>query len=57
MYDLPLFGSRVRGERRGDSDFDLPGDVKEGRTMIDYVALKQDVDELLGCHRCRPCNR
>lgn len=49
IYHLRLFGSTVRGENRGDSDVDLPVDVKIGRTLLDYVGFKQDLEELLGC--------
>ena len=49
IYNLRLFGSTVRGESRGDSDVDLLVDVKKGRTLLDYVGFKQDLEELLGC--------
>lgn len=50
IYNLRLFGSTARGESRGDSDIDLLVDVEEGRTLLDYVAFKQDLEELLDCH-------
>ena len=49
IYNLRLFGSTVRGESRGDSDVDLLVDVKKGRTLLDYVGFKRDLEELLGC--------
>ncbi len=49
IYNLRLFGSTVRDESQSDSDIDLLVDVEEGRTLLDYVAFKQDLEELLGC--------
>lgn len=49
ISNLRLFGSTVRGESRGDSDIDLLVEVEEGRTLLDYVGFKQDLEELLGC--------
>lgn len=44
-----LFGSLVRGESRPDSDVDLIVELEPGRTLMDHVALTQDLEDLLGC--------
>ena len=46
--NLRLFGSAVRGEAQGDSDLDFLADMEEGRSLVDHVALKQDLEDLLG---------
>lgn len=43
-----LFGSVVRGQSRPDSDVDVLIDLERGRTLLDIVAIKQDLEELLG---------
>jgi predicted nucleotidyltransferase len=47
--DLRLFGSRSRGEARAASDVDLLVKLAPGRTLLDLVAIKQDLEDLLGC--------
>lgn len=42
-----LFGSAARGESRADSDVDLLVALDEGRSLLDLVALKQEIEELL----------
>ena len=49
VYNVRLFGSTARGESRDRSDVDLLVEVQEGRTLLDFVAFKQDLEELLGC--------
>jgi len=44
-----LFGSRARGEAVGASDVDLLVRLDPGRTLLDLVAIKQDLEDLLGC--------
>lgn len=44
-----LFGSRARGEARGASDLDLLVSLEEGTSLLDLVAMKQEIEELLGC--------
>jgi hypothetical protein len=46
--NVRLFGSAARGEDRTDSDLDLLVDMEEGRSLVDHVALKQDLEDLLG---------
>ena len=45
-----LFGSVVRGEATTASDIDLLIKMDEARSLLDYVALMQDLEDLLG-HR------
>ena len=45
--NLRLFGSVARGEDHADSDFDLLVDMEPGRSLIDLVALGQDLEDLL----------
>jgi hypothetical protein len=46
--NVRLFGSAARGEDQPDSDLDLLVDMEEGRSLVDHVALKQDLEDLLG---------
>jgi uncharacterized protein len=43
-----VFGSVARGEGRPDSDVDLLVDLEPGRSLLDLVAIKQDLTDLLG---------
>lgn len=43
-----IFGSVARGSARPDSDVDILVAMEEGRTLLDLVALAQDLEELLG---------
>ena len=45
-----MFGSFVRGTARPDSDLDLLIDLEPGRHLLDLVAIKQDLEDLLGLH-------
>jgi uncharacterized protein len=47
--DVRLFGSRARGEADAASDVDLLVRLAPGRTLLDLVAIKQDLEDLLGC--------
>jgi len=46
--NLQLFGSVARGEERPDSDLDLLVEMEPGRSLLDHIALKQDLEDLLG---------
>ncbi|WP_259115048.1 nucleotidyltransferase family protein [Salinibacter ruber] len=46
--NVRLFGSAARGEEDAESDLDLLVDMEEGRSLVDHVALKQDLEDLLG---------
>ena len=45
--NVRLFGSAARGEDRPGSDLDLLVDMESGRSLLDLVALGQDLEELL----------
>ena len=47
--NVRLFGSRARGEAGISSDVDLLVKLAPGRTLLDLVAIKQDLEDLLGC--------
>ncbi len=47
--DVRVFGSVVRGESSGDSDVDLLVRFDPRCSLVDHVALKQDLEDLLGC--------
>lgn len=46
--NVRIFGSAARGDDTTDSDLDVLVDMEEGRSLIDHVALKQELEELLG---------
>jgi predicted nucleotidyltransferase len=43
-----VFGSFARGTARPESDLDLLIDLESGRHLLDLVAMKQDLEDLLG---------
>jgi uncharacterized protein len=43
-----LFGSYARGEVGPESDLDILVELAPTRTLLDIVAIKQDVEDLLG---------
>jgi predicted nucleotidyltransferase len=47
--NIRLFGSTGRGEGGPESDIDLLIDLEPGRSLLDLVAIKQDLQDLLGC--------
>jgi hypothetical protein len=47
--NVRVFGSWARGDATPGSDVDLLVDVEPGRSMLDIVALWQDLAALLGC--------
>lgn len=44
-----VFGSVMRGQALAHSDLDLLVHFDEDRSLIDQVALKLDLEDLLGC--------
>ena len=46
--NVRVFGSIARGDAHPDSDIDLLVDLQPGRSLLDHVALWQDLEELLG---------
>lgn len=49
IEDLRLFGSASRGEERPDSDIDFLVRLESGRSLLDVVGFKQNLEDLLGC--------
>jgi predicted nucleotidyltransferase len=48
IRNVRVFGSFARGEGRPDSDIDLLVDLDPGRSLLDLIAAKQDLEDLLG---------
>jgi len=48
--DVRVFGSVARGDAGPGSDLDLLVDFEPGRSLLDQVALTQDLEQLLGTH-------
>ena len=44
---VQVFGSVARGVSRSDSDLDLLVDLEPGRSLLDLIAIKQDLEDLL----------
>ncbi len=47
--NVRIFGSLARGEAGPDSDIDILVNLDSGRSLLDIIALKQDLEDLLGC--------
>ena len=45
---MRIFGSVARGEHQSSSDLDLLIELDPGRSLLDQVALQQDLSELIG---------
>ncbi len=45
--DLRVFGSLARGEGGEDSDLDLLVTLGAGRSLLDLIGLKQEVEDLV----------
>jgi predicted nucleotidyltransferase len=48
-HSIRVFGSVARGEAGTESDVDLLVKMDEGRSLLDRIALMQDLEDLLGC--------
>ena len=46
-HNLRVFGSVARGEDGPESDLDILVEMEPGRSLMDHVALKQDLEALL----------
>lgn len=47
--NIQLFGSVARQENTSESDIDFLVELDSQRTLLDQIALIQDLEELLGC--------
>lgn len=45
---LSLFGSRLRGEERPDSDVDLLLEYQGNLSLFDLIRMQQDLEKILG---------
>jgi hypothetical protein len=45
--NLRVFGSVARGEARPESDLDILVEMEPGRSLMDHIALMQDLEDLL----------
>jgi predicted nucleotidyltransferase len=45
---LRVFGSIARGDAHDGSDVDLLVDLEPGRSLLDVIAIKQDLEDVLG---------
>jgi len=48
-HNVRIFGSVASGQALDDSDVDFLVELETGRSLLDHVALKQDLEDLLGC--------
>ena len=48
-FEVRIFGSAARGESGPCSDLDVLVKLEPGRSLLDIVAIKQDLSDLLGC--------
>jgi len=46
---IRLFGSVARGDAGPNSDIDVLVDLATGRGLLDIIAIKQDLEDQLGC--------
>ena len=47
-HNVRVFGSVARGDNREDSDVDFLVEFETGRTLLDLIGLKLDLQDLLG---------
>ena len=47
-HHIRVFGSVARGDATPTSDIDLLVELEPDRSLLDHVALKQDLEDLLG---------
>ena len=48
VRDVRIFGSVARGQAGPSSDLDLLVRLEPGRSLLDLIGLKQDLEDLLG---------
>lgn len=46
--NVRVFGSMARGEADVDSDLDIIVEMEPGSSLLDIIAIKQDIEDLLG---------
>ncbi|MBC8414490.1 MAG: nucleotidyltransferase family protein [Nitrospira sp.] len=45
-----VFGSVARGDDNPESDLDIILEMEPGASLLDIIAIKQDIEELLDLH-------
>jgi uncharacterized protein len=48
VSNIRVFGSVARRQDSSGSDIDLLVDLEHGRSLLDLIAVKQDLEDLLG---------
>lgn len=48
-HNVRVFGSVARGENKPQSDLDLLVELDENHSLLDRIAIMQDLEEYLGC--------
>ncbi len=46
--NIRIFGSMARGEEGPESDLDIIVEMEKGSSLLDIIAIKQDIEDLLG---------
>jgi predicted nucleotidyltransferase len=49
-HNVRIFGSLARGDAGPESDVDILVKFDRGRSLLDLVAIQQDLTEMLGCN-------
>ena len=47
--NVQVFGSHARSTARSDSDVDLLVQLGPNQSLLDLIAIRQDLEDLLGC--------
>ena len=47
--NVRVFGSGARGNMQPGSDIDLLVEMEPGRSLLDIIAMRQDLEDLLDC--------
>ena len=45
--NLKIFGSYARGDEKPGSDIDLLVELEPGRSLLDIIAIKQDIEDMI----------
>lgn len=47
--NVRVFGSHARRQATAESDLDILLELEPRRTLLDLIAIKQDLEDLFGC--------
>ena len=45
--NIRIFGSYARGDEQAGSDIDLLVELEPGRSLLDIIAIKQDIEDMI----------